>query len=168
MHSGLSLDLGYGAAFDKALKALTRRARSTREMKMLLERAGFDTTEVEAVQKRLVELGFLSDAAFAHEVVEAYGRSRGESRDALRARLSKEEIGSEEIETAILEVLGEETDSERAFGLAKRRARSYRRLSPEAAARRLASFLASKGYGPEIVGDVCRHTLRLEDIESGP
>lgn len=162
------LELDYEAALNKALKALARRARSKREMRVLLERAGFREEDVQAVEDRLLELHLLDDRTFACEVVESYGKGRGESAEALRHRLALEQIPSEEVESAIEEVLGEETDLERALALGVRRVRAYRKLSGEAAARRLASFLAQKGYDAEIIRDVCRQVLRFEEDESGP
>lgn len=162
------LELDYEAALNKALKALARRARSKREMRTLLSRAGFRDEDVQAVEDRLVELHLLDDRAFACEVVESYGKGRGESTQALRHRLSFEEIPSEQVEAAISEVLGEEIDLERALGLGVRRARAYRKLQPDIAARRLTSFLAQKGYDSEIVRDVCRQVLSFEEAEFGP
>ena len=162
------LELNYEAALNKALKALARRARSRREMRLLLERGGFREPDIEAVQERLLELRLLDDRAFACEVVDSYGKGRGESTEALRHRLSLEEISSEDVESAIEETLAGETDLERALVLGRRRVRAYRRLDKDASARRLASFLAQKGYDLEIIRDVCRQVLRFDEDESSP
>lgn len=158
-------EVAYDQALDKALKLLARRARSKRELRALLKRMGFADAVVSRVESRLVEVEVLDDASFAYAATEYYGRNRGESRRAIRSRLAAEQVPEAVIAEAISELLGEESDLDRALVLATRRARRYGRLDPNAAAGRLARYLAQRGYDFEIVEEVCRRVFRLTEVE---
>lgn len=158
-------EASYDLALDKALKLLARRARSRRELRTLLARMGFEQPVVSRVESRLVEVEVLDDASFAYAAAEYYGRNRGESRRAVRSRLATEEVPEAVIGEVISEILGEESDLDRALALATRRARRYGRLAPEAAAGRLARYLAQRGYDFEVVEEVCGRVFRLTEVE---
>lgn len=54
------------SALDAGLRLLARRAHSRSELRLKLGRRGYDEAEVDAAVGRLIELGFLDDAAFAN------------------------------------------------------------------------------------------------------
>lgn len=117
---------------------------------------------VAKVEARLIELSILDDQAFALEAVEQAG-GRGLASSAIRVQLAAKGLDPETIDQALFEA-EEETDAERALDLARRRARTYRALPLEVAYRRLAAFLARKGYAQELVAEICRRVLGDQDL----
>lgn len=153
----LPADVDYDRALDHAMRLLAQRSRSRWEIRDRLRRAGFDDHVVAKVDARLVELNILDDRAFSVEAVEQ-GGGRGLASSAIRVQLASKGVDSEIIEHALGDA-EEESDSERALALARRRARSYRELAPETAYRRLAAFLVRKGYDEDLVAEICRRVL---------
>jgi regulatory protein len=69
-----------------AVQALARRARSTAEMRRLLERRATDPADIEGVLARLSEYGFLNDERFA----QIYASSRLENNRLGRSRVERD------------------------------------------------------------------------------
>jgi regulatory protein len=146
----------YDRALDKALKLLTFRARSRHEIRDRLARAGFAEGVVYKVDARLYELGLLDDSGFAREFADQ-AMARGLSLQLVRHQLATRGVAPDVVEV----VLAEEVwgDLDRALGLARRRAMTYGDLPSSTAFRRLAGYLAQKGYEEEIVTEACYQVL---------
>jgi regulatory protein len=90
--------------YDASVKALARRAHSTAEIRLLLEKKKAGKRQIEAVVKRLRENGYLDDARFARYF--AASRLEGELqgkervRRDLRSRGLQEEIAQEAVSQA--------------------------------------------------------------------
>lgn len=103
-----------------------------------------------AALERGRQLGAVDDAAFAHAWVEDRGRERGYGRARLRQELARRRVPEHLIDAA-LERIADRDDEAVATELASRRfAAMPDSLSPEQAARRLAGFLARRGYPPAL------------------
>ena len=89
-----------------AARFLEVRPRSVAEVRRRLRSAGYAAALVEGAVERLVELGFLDDAAFARAWVESRDRARPRGERALRVELRQKGVGREETD----EALGERRD----------------------------------------------------------
>jgi regulatory protein len=160
----LPADVVYDRAFDKALRLLTYRSRSRKELKERLARAGFNQSVVEKVDARLYELGLLDDPEFARDFAEQ-ALARGVSINLVRHELENRGVASGVVDIALAdEAWG---DLERARGVARRRALTYGDLPKATAFRRLAGYLAQKGYQEEVVAEVCYEVVGdPEDAEN--
>lgn len=160
----LPADVAYDHALDKALKLLGSRSRSRREITSRLRRAGFSSEVVALVEIRLGELDLLNDADFAREMVQG-ALARGVAPRVIKSQLQAKGISQDLADAAIEESGAAERERQSAADLARRRCRTYGRLDPAVAQRRLAAFLAHKGYGHEVVYWVCREVLGELDID---
>lgn len=131
-----------------ALRYLSTRPRSRREVELRLERKGLDPTSISAAIERCETLGYLDDREFAA----AYARDRirlrpcGEARlmADLRARGVRETDAAAGIRTAFRdEDVSEEDLLERE---ASRQVRRLSRLEPGVARRRLYAALMRRGF----------------------
>ncbi len=149
-------------AHEIALRFLSYRPRSEREVADHLRRKGFDAQTVEAVLERLRRVGLVDDRAFARFWVENRAAFRPRGRTALRAELRRKGVPP----AIIQEVLAEASPDERALALrlARERARRLRGLDPRTLRRRLAGYLLRRGFDGELVMEV----LQALEAEPGP
>jgi regulatory protein len=140
------------------LDSLSRSARTRGQLAALLARKGVDEELAEAVLERYTELGLVDDVAYA----EAFTRSRHEYKGlgsrAIAFELRRRSVPDEVVRDAV-SVLDADQERETAFRLARERQARMTSLPREAQARRLAGFLARKGYGGEVVGAAVRAAL---------
>jgi regulatory protein len=151
------------AALERALKLLAIRARSRRELADRLMGMGFGPLVVDKVDCRLAELGLVNDDEFALQRVHhllAKGRSAG----ATRVDLESHGLSDELIESCMEQLGGERSDLSRAIAVARRRLLTCGHLPAEKAFQRVARYLCSQGYDPEVAEEACRHVLP----EAGP
>ena len=140
------------------LDSLARSARTRGQLTGMLARKGVDEETAEAVLDRYAELGLVDDAAYA----EAFTRSRHEHKGlgsrAIAFELRRRSVPDEVVQEAVSAL---DADQERAtaFRLARERQARMASLPREVQARRLAGFLARKGYGGEVVGAAVREAL---------
>jgi regulatory protein len=147
---------------DRALGLLAVRSRSRHELLQRLVGAGFDTLDVQDELARLEAVGLVDDERFAQEFVEhAVGR-RLEGRRSVASSLVAKGIDRSTIDRT-LDGVGTD-DEARAVELAKLRAGRLRSVPPDAAYRRLVSFLARRGYD----GGIARRAARLALALDGP
>lgn len=161
----VSKEDSYARALDRAKRLLAHRSRSRQELRDRLLRAGFHEEAVERVEARLAEVGILDDAALARNWIEGSALSRGTAREAILHQLRARGIDPKTVEEALEEVMREtqETELERAVRIARKRSRGYGSLAKEVAWRRLAGFLANRGYDEDVVAGACREVLGEPD-----
>jgi regulatory protein len=140
------LPVGKLPLHERALRLLSVRQRTRRELRTRLIRAGFEREEVDAELERLQEVGLIDDARFAAEFVEHALDRRLEGRRSIAANLSARGLDRRLIEDALQAASGD--DADRLARLAEARADRLRGLAPEAAHRRLVSFLVRRGHDP--------------------
>ena len=140
------------------LDSLSRSARTRGQLSDLLARKGVPDEVGEAVLDRFAELGLIDDAAYA----EAFTRSRHEHRGlgsrAIAFELRRRAVPDEVVQEAV-SVLDADQEQETASRLARERQARMSSLPREVQARRLAGFLARKGYGGQVVGRAVREAL---------
>ena len=136
------------AVYDRALNMLAFRARSSSELARALVRKGWDRAHVAAAVARLVEQGFVDDAAFAR----AYTRSKvvgaNHSKRRVQQDLQRKGIARDVSDGAIADVFDDEAIDQLALveAAARRKLRTLHTLEPRVRQRRLYGFLARRGY----------------------
>jgi regulatory protein len=103
--------------------------------------------------------GYLDDAAFARQWVEARG-ARGYGAARLARELRARGVAAPLIRVA-LSGLAEAPELDRARAAGRRRLPALRRAAPERAAGRLHAFLVRRGYSASVVGRVVRELFDL-------
>ena len=147
-------------ATDIALKYLETRARTEKEIRTRLAKDAYGDDVVEKVLEKLRRVNLANDAQFAAQWVEAKtkptaGRPTGKRR--IATDLYRKGVDKETIEEAVSHV---DEDSE--LELARKALRSRVKTLPTerealiAEKRRLAAFLARRGFGWDIVSKVLR------------
>ena len=134
--------------YDRALNMLAFRARSATELSRALVRKGSQRELVAVAVARLVERGFLDDAAFAR----AFSRSKivgaSHSRRRVQQELQRKGVARDIATEAIEEVLVDEGVDQLALieSAARRKLRTLGGLDPIVRRRRLYGFLARRGF----------------------
>lgn len=140
------------------LDSLSRSARTRGQLADLLARKEVTAEVAETVLDRFTELGLIDDAAYA----EAFTRSRHEHKGlgsrAIAFELRRRSVPDELVQEAV-SVLDTEQEQQTASRLARERQARMNGLPREVQARRLAGFLARKGYGGDVVGRAVREAL---------
>jgi len=134
-------------ALEAAVRMLEMRDRSEQEVYRKLTDSGFSGPSAAAAVARLVELGYLNDAAYARQAVSRLQKKYG----SLRIR---QELRSKGIQDSLIADSLDEADREDQVAAAVIIARkSYFRKSgePETAYRRAYAALARRGFTPDVV-----------------
>lgn len=175
--------------YQKAIAFLSYRPRSAREVEQRLRKKGFTPDQIGAVMERLRSQKYIDDHEFARFWVGNRMTFNPRGPRLLRSELRQkgvpaeivEEVLQEQVETQVELVQQAEelsagkgpvddepvpgTDLANALVLARKRLRTYGNLEPQAARRRLAGFLARRGYGYDIIDAVWRRVSAVEEEE---
>ena len=134
-------------AWDSALGLLAVTARTRREVERRLT-AKFPPAVVEATIEHLCNGGWLDDRAYA----EGYIRSRREyGARRILADLGRKGIEREVAAAAVAAILGEVDATEQAREAAAKRLGRMGTVERPTAYRRLAGYLARRGFGPDVI-----------------
>lgn len=133
---------------DAALKYLTHRARTVREVERHLDGCHFGEYEIQQVIDRLLELNYLNDGRYAEEFVRSRLATKPVSRRRLREQLLSHEVPADIAESAIAGV-PEETEQANAAAVAKKFARRFGNPDAEETRERIMQRLFSRGYSCE-------------------
>ena len=126
---------------------LSYRPRSEGEIRQWLRRRGFAGETTETVMARLREQNLSDDFAFARFWKDNRLSFRPKSK-----RLIEKELRDKRVATEIIEQVTEGIDDEQiAYELGSRRMHSLARLEYRDFYRRLASYLAYRGFGYEVI-----------------
>jgi len=132
-----------------ALRLLSHRERTRAELRTRLRAKGYDPETIEGVLDALGEAGLQSDERFAEVFAGEAHRSRGLASSAVRGELLRRGVDRRLAAEAATE--RPEDEEARARELALSRARRLApSLAPEARRRRIAGYLARRGYPPEL------------------
>jgi len=147
------------AAREIALRRLSVRARSRKELAQDLKSRDVPADAAAEVLNRFAEVGLINDAAFAQEWVESRGRRSGAAR--LRQELRLKGVAEEEIADAI-GGRGDLADLTNARELATRKAATMKGLDRVVRQRRLTALLARRGYTSAVIRRVIGEILQAE------
>ena len=135
------------AAYQQALRYCAYRPRTEQEVRRHLAKHGVDEAVVEEILQRLRELSLVDDARFAREWVESRAVFRPRGIWALRQEMLAKGLPAEVVEEALAQV-DEEALAKKALEKALRR---YRQLPWQEMRRKIAAYLARRGFSSETV-----------------
>jgi regulatory protein len=149
-------------AYNRTLKYLGYRPRSTAEVRRYLRDKGFDEQVSDRVTMRLRRAGLLDDPAFAQYWVENRETFRPRGRRLLRQELRRKGIREE----LVAEVLAEVDEESSAYRAAVGQAVKYARLDDDGFREKMSSFLRRRGFDYEVVRETVSRLL-LQRGEEG-
>ena len=149
------------AAHAAALRLLTTRARTRAELRERLEQRGFEPAAVAEALDRLERVGLVDDAALAELVAE--GRAaRGLDAPAIAAELRDRGVDPDVAERAAQAAVPAEIRADRCREVAEARLTQLAGLPAPTQLRRLATYLARRGYPPDLAETVARDLIPLD------
>ena len=152
----------YRQALDRAVAALAARAHSKHELESKLLRAGYLASTVEMVLYKLEKEGFLDDADFARQWVEARtNRKLGTRR--IAQELRHKGVSADEAEAALADVDEDEQLAAAISLVEKAMMRTKPGEDPRKVANRITGMLARRGFG----WDIARHAIEsvMKDLD---
>lgn len=146
---------------ERALRLLSVRSRSRRELQTRLLRAGFDAVEVEGELERLESVGLVDDERFAREFAEHALSVRRAGSRGVAMDLAAKGVPRGTIDRT-LDGSGDD-DEGRASALASERVARLAGLPPAKAYQRLVGLLVRRGHDPDVARRVARRALQADD-----
>jgi len=153
-------------AKNHALRLIELKPRSVQEIRDRLAKKGVEKAEIEAITAELEAIGLLDDVKFARDWIENRQHFRPMGVIRLRQELFAKGIEREIVEAVLSQYRSQVDEKSEAMALARKKLRTLQGLKPEAARRRLAGFLARRGFSTEAVALALRSisTKIKEDI----
>jgi regulatory protein len=148
------------AAHDAALWLLESRARTRLDLEERLRRRGFEPRAIEGALGRLGAVGLVDDGAFARDLAASragQGVDVPKIVDELRDRGIDPELAVRVAEASV----PSSERRERCRELAEARLAKLQGVTPEAQFRRLAAYLARRGYPGDVIDDVVGELVDL-------
>jgi len=140
------------AAYQRALKFLNYRARSSREVRRNLESHAVPEEVIERVLERLQGSGLIDDTRFAQDWIENRSEFRPRSRRMLAYELRQRGLPTDQIDLALNEL----DDESLAYQAALKQARKLRELEWLEFRQKLSGFLARRGFAYQEVQSAVR------------
>jgi regulatory protein len=147
------------SAYEAALRLLSYRPRSEKEMRRRLGRRGIELRLIDETVRHLRERGYLDDKAFAQFWTETREATSPRSRRLITHELRAQGVDAETAAAATATV----ADEEAAYRAASRRLHAFRGLDYVTFRRRLGGFLVRRGFSY----DVARRTAERCWQEAG-
>ncbi len=133
-----------------ALRLLAAAGRTAAELLAALIKRGFSDRAAAQAVARMKELGYIDDLAYARRLAETLHSGGKRGLPGIKAELSRRGVPAELIPPALASI-AEEDERATALALATRKMSAYAGLEAASARRKLAGFLARRGYGYETV-----------------
>ncbi len=133
-------------AYDQALRYLSFRARSRREMERHLGEKGYSPEVVTATVERLLDESYLDDEAFARFWLENRERFRPRSQRALRYELRQKGIAAELIDSLLTDL----DEDELAWAAVEGKVIQWQNLDEEEFKKKVLGFLNRRGFNYEV------------------
>lgn len=137
-----------------AIRFLARRMRSIREVEQKLAEKGFEPAAIAATVQFLAGYGMVDDREFARSFVNDQLLRRPLGRRRLSAELRRKGLAKDEIEETLSQAIGDHDELSHALAAAEKKAPSIRHDDPRKWDRTMASFLAGRGFGWDVVEKV--------------
>jgi len=149
-------------AYQRALRFLSYRPRSEKEVVDNLQKHETPEQVVEEIIERLKQNGMVDDVKFARLWLENRSEFRPRGYYALRSELRQKGIGDAVIETS----LGEIDELELAFRAGRKKAAKLTSGDEQVFKQKLYGFLSRRGFNYEIISDVVG-AIWLENVKAG-
>jgi regulatory protein len=157
------LQIGQQLSDEKIAQLLNYRPRSSTEVRKNLEKHGYDPEVIEQVLERLGRSGLVNDRQFAQTWVDNRSEFRPRGRRLLNMELRQKGLDDEAIESALSEL----DEEQLAYQAALKYQRKLQDLPKPDFRRKLAGFLARRGFGYAVIEPVLERvwqdTLTTED-----
>lgn len=134
---------GNEVAYQRALRLISHRMRTRREIQQKLVEKGFEDTQAESVIARLAEAGLVEDREFARMWVENRNQSHPRSQRLMKLELMQKGVSVEEIESALVDSAD---DADLATQAAMQQIRKYSGLEWSEFRKKLSAFLMRRGF----------------------
>ncbi|WP_437508048.1 regulatory protein RecX [Sorangium sp. So ce1099] len=158
---------GAGAqkTYERALRLLSFRARSAKELEKRLIEKGEPRDHVAAAIQRLCANGLLDDARFAEAKARSGILGRPRSRRRIEQDLARKGVARDVADAAIRQVMADEGTDELAVAerAARKKLRTLARLDPAEQRQKVYAFLARQGYAPDVVRRALRAVMDARD-----
>jgi len=140
-------------AYEKALRLLTVRSRTRKELKQRLVAERFSERVAEKVLDRLAGAGLIDDKKFAVDRARAMGKGKGWGPRKLRSDLLKKGIENEAIDEAISQAYGTQSATQVMKRLIKKRfgTQVLTQKADRKAKGKAQRFLLGRGFEPDEV-----------------
>lgn len=158
-------DEEFRQAWESALRLLTYRERSRKELNDKLVGKKYSPSAVSAVIGKLERLELLDDEKFARLWVNSRINSKPRAAWLVGRELDQKGIAQETARRILGELIPPEREREAARQLAESRVRQYRGEDPRTARRKLFAYLARRGFPSETIRE-CLDDLIGEEEET--
>jgi len=169
----ISNDEEFNSAKDKALRLMSYRLRSEKELRERLKKEEYPAAAIDRALEHLRSLRLLDDTAFAHALVHDLILKKSAGKTLLQRELRKKGISKEIIADTLREMNDSEEEIERALNVARTLLKRYQtsRKSTEVKKQqqRITAFLMRRGFEFSIINKVTRklfNTIPEETDES--
>lgn len=146
-----------------ALRMLSRRALTVRELVERLRKKGAPGKMAEAVAIQFREKGYIDERAIAEDHIRLGMEHKLAGKFLIRYELNKRGVNQQTGEDTLAELYPDEEEIAIARRLARRKLRGMEDLPPEKKERRLAGTLQRKGFPYEIIAAIIHEIKNLEE-----
>lgn len=147
-------------AKEVALRFLSFRRRTEKEVKEKLQKKGFDEQTIKRTIEKLKEYDLINDLEFATAWVKERLAYKPRGKKLLQQELWKKGIKKEIIDKVIQELCHYEDKS--ALELLEKIKKRYKNLEPQVAKRRMYGFLLRRGFSYETINQAMHHYITRE------
>ena len=152
-------------AFERAIRILSYRDRSEKEMRDKLSEAKYDDAIIEFVIAELKRLNLINDKNFAQLFARTKMANKPMGKFLLKRELLQKGLSEEIIEGVIEKIYQEKDEYQIAFEIAARRKRQYKNIDEKKAKKKISDLLARRGFSWDVISHVLEHWQDL-DYES--
>jgi regulatory protein len=138
--------------FDRALKYLSIKQRSVKEVHYYLVKKQYSEDDINDAVKRLIELKFLNDDDFARSYTEIK-QKKGKSKKLIKFELKLKGI-NQDVAKDVLEY--SKSDYKTALEYVQKRMRQFERFDLETKKKKIATRLRSRGFSWETISKVLK------------
>jgi regulatory protein len=146
-------------AYEAALRLIAYRDRTVHELRGRLVEKGFSPEAVEAAVARLKQIGYLDDHTFCERTIAGVLAARPAGPRSITDRLRLKGVHPEVIREVLARTYPDELVEEMAYRAAAARIGRYRNEEPLARRRKLAGYLARRGFDYDDVQKALRRVL---------
>jgi regulatory protein len=148
--------------YDRALKFLSYRPRSERELQDWFKKKKVGSETQKLIEKKLKHLNYLDDEEFTRWWIEQRTTFRPFGKRRLALELRQKGIDKNLIVKLLDCYLAQDKELELAEEVAKKKLKNLKNLPYLEARGKLSAFLARRGFGWEIIKEVVAKTLKKE------
>lgn len=162
--SKIAKEESYLKCKNSALRIVEKTYKSQKEIRDKLILKGYDKDIVEKTIDFLMEYSFINDESYTKMYVKDKIKNQGHNK--IKYNLIKKGI-NEDVIKAELSFVDEDSEREVAYSLAQKKYNilSKREDDKYKLSQKLYRFLISKGYGYDIVSEVVKKVINLEDLD---